>query len=113
MPRTTSRARFWAKAFQQWQQSGLSKAEFCRQNGLVLSSLKNWLYNAEYRAQIDQVLVSEPSRREASPPRFIPMTLVAERSTAASSPAPSSRPQPTLEVVLGSGRRIAVATGFD
>ena len=39
---TEERAAFWATTLGEFQSSGLSKAEFCRQNGLKTSTLNYW-----------------------------------------------------------------------
>ena len=43
MPRNIlKRWEYWKKQIQLWRQSGLSQAEFCRQNGLVTQQLSKW-----------------------------------------------------------------------
>lgn len=39
---TEERVEFWAMALGEFQASGLSKAEFCRRNGLKTSTLNYW-----------------------------------------------------------------------
>jgi hypothetical protein len=121
MPRRSDRAAHWAQIIHEYRQSRLTQPEFCRQRGITLGALKNWLYKAPYRQAVEQRLleptaplaVPKPRRRSA---RFVPVALTADSLPII--PAPREREaQPAaagaLEVRLGSGRAIAVAPGFD
>ena len=119
MSQRSDRAAHWAQIIHEYRQSRLTQPEFCRQRGIALGALKNWLYKAPYRQAVEQrllqttppVAVPKPPRRSA---RFVPVALAADSllTTPVSregKPAAAS----ALEVRLGSGRVISVAPGFD
>lgn len=118
MPHRPDRVAHWAEIFRQWQQSGLSKAGFCRRAGLSLASFKNWLYTPEYRRAIDRFL-ADPGRpvplADPRGPRLVPVVVRADDGSQDDPPTPAPAPsdEPPLQVVLGPGRRIAVGPGFD
>jgi transposase len=119
MPQRSDRVAHWAQIIHEYRQSRLTQPEFCRQRGIALGALKNWLYKAPYRQAVEQRLpqptaplaVPKPRRRTA---RFVPVALAADSIPV--SPVSRETPPATaraLEVRLGSGRAIAVAPGFD
>ena len=115
MPHRPDRVAFWAETFLQWQHSGLSKAEFCRQSGLSLASFKNWLYTSEYRQAIDRFLAqSQPMAPESGSkrPRLVPVVVLDDDGLPDEAP-PTATPEPSIQLVLAEGRRIAVGPGFD
>jgi hypothetical protein len=121
----SDRVAYWAEIVRQYRKSGLSQPEFCQRRGLTLGSLKNWLYKVPYRQAVDRFLEQRqggpsgptaPKTPEAStrprPCRFVPVTLTTPRpATVGVEDARGAAV--VLEVRLGSGRRIAVAPGFD
>src|SRR5438046_5145093 len=93
----------WDALLQEFRRSGLTQAEFCRRRGLSLHSFRKHLYR-----------VPAPKPTPANPlpvaaDHFLPVTIVPTPIPAAAAAAP---PQP-LELLLGKGRRIDVAPGFD
>jgi hypothetical protein len=115
MPQRPDRVAYWAEIFLRWQQSGLSKAEFCRQAGLSLASFKNWLYTPTYRRAIDRFVADSdrPGPQSGSRgPRLVPVVVRADDGLP-DDPLPTPSSEPSLQVVLGVGRRIAVGPGFD
>ena len=109
MARTRLGAAGWAALIDQWQDSGLSLPAFCERRGLNPGTMRGWVYKRDQRLAIDL------SRREphagpaldgqAPTPAFLPVRLA--------EPVPTGATGPGVEVVLGPGRRIAVAPGFD
>lgn len=107
MARTRLGAAGWAALIDQWHDSGLSLPAFCKRRGLNLGTMQGWVYKRGHRLAIDQV------RRQAHDDRnpdektpaatFLPVHLT----------EPIASVGPGVEVVLGSGRRIVVAPGFD
>jgi transposase len=82
--------RQWRRWISQWQTSGLSVRAFCARHGLCTASFYNWRRVLE--------------RRATERPAFVPVHLVAD------TPAPQAT---ALELVLGDGRALRVAPGFD
>jgi hypothetical protein len=109
----------WAALIDEWNASGLKLPESCRQRGLSRGTMQGWVY----KPALEQAI--ETSRRkglgqttklsqESKPaglipsPAFLPVRLT---ETLAVSQPPTDRA--AIEVVLGAGRRVAVAPGFD
>ena len=114
MSHRPDRVAYWAGIFEQWQRSGLTKAAFCRHHGVSLASFKNWLYTPSYRQAVDRLLADSPrpAPRSTSPtPRLVPVVIQADDSRPAAIPDPWL--EPSLQVLLASGRRVAVRPGFD
>jgi transposase len=119
MPQRSDRSAHWAQIIHEYRQSRLTQPEFCRQRGITLGALKNWLYKAPYRQAVEQRLPSSSApavvpkpRRKAA--RFVPVALAADSlpitpASREAKPVAAS----ALEVRLTSGRAITVAPGFD
>ncbi len=75
-------------------QSGLRQSEFCRRRGVVLNTLKRYLKR-----------VGKAQRAGAGCGALVAVEVAA--------PTQARRPDISLAVVLGSGRRIEVGEGFD
>jgi len=89
--------RYWresdaARILAVWTQSGLTLSAFARQCGLSVRRLTRWRKRLE----------------DAGGPLFHPVEVVTERSA-----PPESLPDSGVEIVFGSGRRIAVRRNFD
>jgi hypothetical protein len=107
MARTRRGAAGWAALIDEWHDSSLSLPAFCQRHGLNLGTMQGWVYKRGHRLAIDQ------ARREAldnrtpgnDPPAatFLPLHLA----------EPIAATGPSIEIVLGAGRRIAVGAGFD
>jgi hypothetical protein len=80
----------------EFEASGSDRAEFCRSQGLALSTLHRYLR----------------ARRQESAARGGGSRLLAVRITPMTE-AIAKPPEPSLEVVLAAGRRIGVRPGFD
>ena len=95
MPRSTSAASRWQAIIDEFRQSGLKQAEFCRQRGCSLQTFRKYLYG------------SRPAANHAPVVEFLPVT-----TPTTPPPAPQRDPDP-LVLILADGRRVAVAPGFD
>jgi hypothetical protein len=107
MARVRRGAAGWAALIDEWHHSGLSLPAFCQRRGLNPGTMQGWVYKRGHRLAIEQVRAQahdEPVPREdPSATAFLPVHLT-EPVTATGS---------GVEVVLGPGRRIALAPGFD
>jgi hypothetical protein len=92
--RQTSKERFWRRIVRQWRSSGLSVRDFCAAQGLTVPSFYAW------RRTIEQ--------RDAEAVRFVPVQIVSEAE-----PVEAAAAHGSLELVLGSGRRLRIGPGFD
>lgn len=90
-----------------WRRSGLSLPAFCRQRGINLATMRGWVYKQGHRLAVEQsscAAHADPAPDESTPAAaFLPVRLVESLAPAA----------PGVQVILGSGRRIAVGPGFD
>jgi hypothetical protein len=94
MPLANSAASRWGAILDEFQQSGLKQAEFCRRRGLSLHTLRKHLYG------------SRPVATPAQAVEFLPVAI----------PAHDTQHEPAadlLVLILADGRRVAVAPGFD
>jgi hypothetical protein len=103
VPRSRTIDLRWNALFTDFRRSGLTQAEFCRQRNVPLVSFRYHFYKR---------LSPKPTPSDKHSPAgadhcFLPVTILPDPilSIAAS--------QPHLELILGNGRRIAVAPGFD
>jgi hypothetical protein len=93
----------WNALLNDFRRSGLTHAEFCRRRGISIHSFRKRLY----RSPAPKPTPVNPRSSDSTAAHFVPVTILPDPipSTAASR-------QP-LELLLNSGRRIAVAPGFD
>jgi hypothetical protein len=95
MPPKAPAAVRWRGVLDEFQQSGLKQAEFCRRRGLSLHTFRKYLYG------------SQPAIAAAPSAKFLPLATPAEI-------AQPERPGPDpIVLILPRGRRVAVAPGFD
>ena len=97
----------WVALIDEWREGGLSLSAFCERRGLNLGTMQGWVYKRGHRLTIEQ------ARRQSVDPRcpaedppavtFVPVHLATPIAAAGSG----------VEVVLGVGRRVVVAPGFD
>lgn len=100
----------WAQLSAEWETSGLGQAEFCRQRGVALHSLRWW----RWRLARDSVRSAAPPMtadrvrpsRAISSPTFVPVQVI-------DAPRQRGSPGPPLEIVLRRSRRIRVSADFD
>jgi hypothetical protein len=105
MARVRRQAAEWVELIDQWQASGLGLSAFCDRNGLNAGTMSLWIYKRTHKGALDR------ARRgvggEATAAAFVPVRVMEAR------PEPPSSGHPGVEVVLGQGRRVTVAAGFD
>jgi hypothetical protein len=93
----------------EWQDSGLSLPAFCERRGLNRGTMQGWVYKRGHRLAVEQARREARGGRvldeQAPAPTFLPVRLAESIPIEASGPG--------VEVVLGPGRRIVVAPGFD
>jgi hypothetical protein len=91
----------------QWRRSGLSLPAFCGPRGVNPKTMSGWIHKPAYRAAIDQARseAATPQVPDQAEPAFLPVR-VAEAQ--AHTPGRAG-----VAVVIGSGRRVVVAPGFD
>ena len=102
----TSRAPFWQKHISQWSESGLTQAEYCRQNRLSAAAFHWWKGHLRKKSEAqksDSVKGHQPSGL-ANSMQFVEVHGVP--------PALGGRGE-TYEVVLSQGRTIRVGRDFD
>ncbi len=89
-PRDPRKEQQWRQWLQQWQGSGLTVRAFCTLHRLPEHRFYAW------RKQLRQ--------RHTPPAPFLPVHVLAE---------PTPEPAHPIELVLGGGRRLRIAAGFD
>src|SRR3954466_6135713 len=83
--------------------SGLTHAEFCERRGISIHSFRKRLY----RVPTPKPTPANPLSSDGTTSGFLPVTILPD-------PIPATiAARPPLELLLGNGRRIAVAPGFD
>jgi transposase-like protein len=89
-PRDPRKEQHWRHWIQLWKTSGLTVPDFCARHHLSQPSFYAW------RRKLQQ--------RDAAATTFVPVRIVPDEPPASATP---------IEVVLTSGRRLRVASGFD
>jgi hypothetical protein len=116
MAKVRRQAAEWARLIDQWRASGLSLPAFCSQQGLKRGTMQNWVYKTPLKQAVEQARLQARSagtlRQDPLPPpvpspAFLPIHIA---ELAATTPVPD---RTGVEVVLGPGRRIVIAPGFD
>ena len=120
----------WVGLIDEWQESGLKQPEFCQLKGIKVGTLQSRLYKTPFKQAIEayrrELLGIQSSQAQIEQPR----ELVLSAGPLTSNPI-NSKPSPTfvpvrfkeptaqrgdhstIEIILDSGRRIAVKPGFD
>jgi hypothetical protein len=93
----------WNALLNEFRRSGLTQAEFCQRRGISIHSFRKRLY----RVTTPKPTPANPPSSDGTAPHFLPVTILPDAT-----PATAACRQP-LELLLGNGRRIAVAPGFD
>jgi len=97
----SQRGRFWLGHIQQWQPSGVTQVEYCRDHKISVAAFKWWrgrLAKRGFHTEASLTLTKKTSKR----PSFVELT----KSDAATV-------GPRYEIYLGSNRRLSIAQGFD
>ena|SRR5215208_2212294 len=93
---------------EQWRCSGLTQTEFCRRNGLAMSSLSRWKMALVAQDSGESEVLRSP--QDQAPPRWLAVRVRAEV------PAPAvleETPGAEFEVVVRGGRRVRLGRQFD
>jgi transposase-like protein len=102
----------WSRLISDWESTNLSQAEFSRERGISVHSLRYWLHRL--RRESKSSLASQPESEELSAPPKEDLRLLPVRAVGS---APKARqPMPSgefLELVLPSGARVRFQTGTD
>jgi hypothetical protein len=93
----------WNALLNEFRRSGLTQAEFCQRRGISLHSFRKRLY----QPPTPKPTPANPSSCDAAA-HFLPVTVLPDPI-----PATAAFLREPLELLLGNGRRIAVAPGFD
>lgn len=96
MSQPSSTAARWREILEAFRDSGMSQADFCRERGLSLHTLRKRLYGSRGPATA------------AAPVEFVPVV-----APTTGGPAPPPRREDPIVLILEGGRRVAVAPGFD
>lgn len=119
--RDRSKERFWRQAVREWRRSGQRIRAFCRARGLSEPSFHAWRRTLAERDQaankVRQAARLTSKRRNQEQNGvvgrdFVPVQIVASTAAAV---APSAAPTSSsgIEIVVGAGRVVRVAVGFD
>jgi hypothetical protein len=92
----------WNALLSEFRRSGLTQAEFCERRGISIHSFRKHLY----QVPVPKATPANPLPSDHAA-HFLPVTVLPDPIHAN---AASLQP---LELLLGNGRRIAVAPGFD
>lgn len=95
-------AQAWAEMMSAWARSGLSQKAFCRKRGIPFSTFQYWRYQRKVREN-GETRSPEPV---SVPPPFLPVKVIQSQPVV-------ETPEQALTVLLPSGYRIEVGTGFD
>ena len=93
----------WNALLDDFRRSGLTHAEFCERRGISIHSFRKHLY----RVPAPKLTPANLPSSDAAAAHFFPVTILPDPI-----PATAASRQP-IELLLGNGRRIAVAPGFD
>lgn len=97
--RDPEKERFWRRIIRRQRKSGLTVSDFC-----VGEGLKDWSFHW-WRRELARRDREKPAPKPRDKPSFVPVQLVPE--------GPVPHDSGTIEVVLTSGQRVRVSTGFD
>jgi hypothetical protein len=97
----------WSALLSEFRRSGLTHAEFCERRGISIHSFRKHLYRVPAPKPTP---ANRPSSDAAA--HFFPVTVLPDPIPALA-PAPLAACREPIELLLGNGRRIAVAPGFD
>jgi len=120
MARSSEKAAYWAGIIRRYRRSGLTQAEFCRENDITYHSLRWWLHQPRAKRAMEALgeatgCKDRPSPEPSARPqvaRFLPVRIVENADDDHLDRRLPESP-PSIQVLLGGGRRIAVGAGFD
>lgn len=96
-----------AALIDQWRKSGLSLPAFCAPRGVNPKTMSGWIHKPAYRAAIDRARTEAAAAQvpDQAKPVFLPVEIA---NAQARTPGRAG-----VAVVIGPGRRVVVAQGFD
>jgi transposase-like protein len=95
----SERERYWRGVLEQWRASEMSRAAFCRRQGINYHTLSQW----KSRIEADRGGRSKRNgNAQARRPRFVEVTVPT-----------ASAPAAAYEITLAGGRSLKVPPGFD
>ena len=118
MAKVRRQAADWAALIDEWRRSGLSLPAFCRSHGLSRGTMQNWVYKPSLKRAVDEARrrarpePADPDQADGLSPSWPPFAFVPV-PLAEALPASLPTRRAGVEVVLGSGRRVAIEAGFD
>lgn len=110
-----ARALYWSAIVADFRRSGLTHLEFCTRRRISIHSFRKWLYRL--RPTPVAATATDQSNRDrepspSSPPDFVPVHIRPDLSSGPGDARGLAAATP-LELLLGDGRCIRVAAGFD
>ena len=118
MGKVRRQAEDWAALIDEWRRGGLSLPAFCRLRGLSRGTMQNWVYKPSLKRAVEEArrqarsTPADPCHADR-PPIPEPSLAFLPVHVAEVSPAPPPTRHTGVEVVLGSGYRVALEAGFD
>lgn len=120
MAMTSDKAAYWAEIIRRYRQSGLTQPRFYRENDISFHSLRWWLHQPRAKRAMEALRDATDGKARPEPQaparpevaRFLPVQIV-ETADLRDSVCPLPGSPPSIKVLLGDGRRIAVGPGFD
>ncbi len=120
MAKSSAKAAYWAGIIRRYRESGLTQPQFCRENDISFHSLRWWLHQPRAKramevlrdAKAHKALTEPQSPAQFQAARFLPVRIVEPHVVGEPDPSPPGSP-PSIQVLLGGGRRVAVGAGFD
>jgi transposase len=97
--RDLGKEQFWRGVLRRWQGSKLTVGQFCAGHGVSVASFYSWRRIIAERDR--QARQPSDSTAAGDRPVFVPLSVT------------PALPNPTLEVVAGSGRIVRIPPGFD
>jgi hypothetical protein len=98
-----------AALIDQWRKSGLSLPAFCAPRGVNAKTMSGWIHKPAHRAAIDrartEAAAAQVPDHDQAKLVFLPVNVTNAQTR---TPARAG-----VAVVIGSGRRVVVAQGFD
>lgn len=120
MARNSDKAASWEAIIRRYRESGLTQPQFCRENDNSFHSLRWWLHQPRAKrameafrdAKAPKAVPGPQSPAQLQAGRFLPVRIVEPHGFRdPNSQSPES--PPSIQVLLGGGRRVAVGPGFD
>lgn len=120
MAKSSAKAAYWAGIIRRYRESGLTQPRFCRENDISFHSLRWWLHQPRAKRAMEVLREAKPRKAPPEPQspsqpratRFLPVRIVEPHVAREPDSSPLLSP-PSIQILLGGGRRVAVGAGFD